>query len=192
METGAGGLVPRFESGRPDCLQEPRISANAGERPRKRCASREGIRSCSRLCVGLETANGPQRARKGTANGPQPSWCAASGLLRERRCRRRALECLLVEVPPGSFPLQPRTRLAARSKATRPPSGSRAPVRVESDWSAYMASRAERASVLCTRAARRPWRWRPESLEQPRDLTRRILSRFFDALVRPGYDPLEG
>lgn len=31
-----------------------------------------------------------------------------------------------------------------------------------------------------------------ESLDQPRDLTRRILSRFFDALVRPGYDPFGG
>lgn len=27
---------------------------------------------CSRLFVGLETANGPQPAPKGTAKGPQP------------------------------------------------------------------------------------------------------------------------
>jgi hypothetical protein len=31
-----------------------------------------------------------------------------------------------------------------------------------------------------------------EDLEQPRDLTRRALSRFFDALVRPGCDPFGG
>lgn len=31
-----------------------------------------------------------------------------------------------------------------------------------------------------------------ESLEQPRDVTRRILSRFFDALVHPGYEPFGG
>ena len=45
--------------------------ANAGEKPRKRWASRDGFRSYSRLFVGLETANGPQKARQGTAKGPQ-------------------------------------------------------------------------------------------------------------------------
>ena len=44
-----------------------RTAANMGERARKRWASRDGIRACSRLFVGLETANGRQRARKGTA-----------------------------------------------------------------------------------------------------------------------------
>lgn len=64
---------------RPDFHTEPRISPNTGENPRKRWDSRDGIRSCSRLFVGLETAKGPQGARKGTAKGPQPpaSVCAS-------------------------------------------------------------------------------------------------------------------
>jgi hypothetical protein len=45
-----------------------RRPANTGENPRKRCASWDGVRLYSRLFDGLETANGPQRARKGTAN----------------------------------------------------------------------------------------------------------------------------
>jgi hypothetical protein len=83
---------------RPDYRREPRRPANTGEDPRKRWASRDCIRSCSRLFVGLETANGPQRTPRGTAIGPQPpsrvdarqsrlwarvprlSWCAGRGM----------------------------------------------------------------------------------------------------------------
>jgi hypothetical protein len=38
-----------------------------GENPRKRWVLWDGVRLCSRLFVGLETANGPRWARKGTA-----------------------------------------------------------------------------------------------------------------------------
>jgi hypothetical protein len=57
----------------PRLVREPRTAANTGEYPRKGWTSGERVRSCSRLFVGLETANGPQRTRKGTAKGPQPS-----------------------------------------------------------------------------------------------------------------------
>jgi hypothetical protein len=55
----------------PRLVREPRTAANTGEYPRKRWASGQRVRLCSRLFVGLETANGPQRARKWTAKGPQ-------------------------------------------------------------------------------------------------------------------------
>ena len=59
---------------------------------------------CSLLFVGLETANGPQRERKGTAKGPQPSarGCArimAMGDSPEIELVRRAWDALIAGGP---------------------------------------------------------------------------------------------
>jgi hypothetical protein len=68
-----------------------RRPANTGETPENAGPSRNCIRSCSRRFVGLETANGPQRARKGPQNSllrqhrvecPGLALCGEGDLLR--------------------------------------------------------------------------------------------------------------
>jgi hypothetical protein len=115
---------------RPDFHTEPRTAANMGEQPRKRCASRDGIRSCSRLFVGLKTANGPQRARKGTAKGPQPSpdaRCFSAPIARtlgRPSIRDPYARCsLTIPGPEGAHYLMP--GLSANHDVSAPPSGLR-------------------------------------------------------------------
>lgn len=50
-------------------VREPPRPANAGENPRKRWALQNAIRSCSRLFVGLEIANGPEGEQTVGAGG---------------------------------------------------------------------------------------------------------------------------
>ena len=61
----------RFNSCLPDTFikrEQKRIRAKT---PESGASRGERVRSCSRLLVGPQTAKGPQREQKGTANGPQ-------------------------------------------------------------------------------------------------------------------------